>query len=302
MNPPESPARSAAAAAPDRAPADRGLALQNATYRYAGAATPALHEVSFSLAPGEVLGVVGPNESGKSTLCLVAAGLAPASIGGQLQGSVAIDGVETVALKPFELAQRCGILFQNALTQLSGTSRSVWEEVAFGPRNLGLPLAEVVARVESALALLGIEALAGRDPGRLSGGQAQLVALASVLALRPGYLILDEPTSQLDPQGTRLVGEALAHLAAESGTGVLIVEHKTDLLARMAGRIIVLDAGRVVLAGPTAEVLGDARIGALGVEPPSLVTLGRAIAAAGRSIDPELLRPETWAEPDAGPA
>jgi energy-coupling factor transporter ATP-binding protein EcfA2 len=128
------------------------------------------------------------------------------------------------------------------------------------------------------------------------------VALASVLALRPSYLILDEPTSQLDPQGTRLVGEALAHLAAESSTGILIVEHKTDLLARVAGRILVLDAGRVVLAGPTVEVLGDARIRALGVEPPSLVTLGRAIAAAGRSIDPQLLRPETWAEPAAGPA
>jgi len=294
----ETPTAAALSPAPDA----RALTLRDASYRYAGAAAPALRDISLSLAPGEVLGVVGPNESGKSTICLVAAGLAPASIGGQLQGSVAIDGVESVALKPFELAQRCGILFQNALTQLSGTSRSVWEEVAFGPRNLGLPLPEVVGRVESALGLLGIEALAPRDPGRLSGGQAQLVALASVLALRPGYLILDEPTSQLDPQGTRLVGDALAHLAAESGTGILIVEHKTDLLARMAGRVLVLDAGRVALAGPTADVLRDTRIGDLGVEPPSLVTLARAVSAAGRSIDPELLRPETWAEPAAGRA
>ena len=273
-----------------------------ATYRYAGATAPALSEVALSLMPGEVLGVVGPNESGKSTLCLVAAGLAPASIGGQLQGSVAIDGAETAALKPYELAQRCGILFQNALTQLSGTSRSVWEEVAFGPRNLGLSLPDVVASVESALASLGIEALAPRDPNRLSGGQAQLVALASVVALQPGYLILDEPTSQLDPQGTRLVGEALARLAQESGTGILIVEHKTDLLARMAGRIVVLDAGRVARTGPAAEVLADPTIHELGVEPPSLVSLARAITAAGQSIDPELLRAETWATPATAPA
>ncbi|HVA87382.1 MAG TPA: ABC transporter ATP-binding protein [Candidatus Saccharimonadales bacterium] len=273
-----------------------------ATYRYAGATAPALSEVALSLMPGEVLGVVGPNESGKSTLCLVAAGLAPASIGGQLQGSVAIDGAETAALKPYELAQRCGILFQNALTQLSGTSRSVWEEVAFGPRNLGLSLPDVVASVESALASLGIEALAPRDPNRLSGGQAQLVALASVVALQPGYLILDEPTSQLDPQGTRLVGEALARLAQESGTGILIVEHKTDLLARMAGRIVVLDAGRVARTGPAAEVLADPTIHELGVEPPSLVSLARAITAAGQSIDPELLRAETWATRATAPA
>jgi energy-coupling factor transporter ATP-binding protein EcfA2 len=263
------------------------LDLRGGTYRYAGGSGAALADVELSLAPGEVVGIVGANEAGKSTLCLVAAGLAPATIGGRLEGSVSVDGLETATARPFELAQRCGILFQNPVTQLSGTAPSVWEEVAFGPRNLALPLAEVVERVEAAMAAMGIVELAERDPARLSGGQAQLVALASVLALRPAYLILDEPTSQLDPQGTRLVGEALAGLVASSGVGVLLTEHKTDLLWRLAGRVAVLDAGRVVALGPAPEVLADERLPAWGVEPPARVRLARAAALAGVSL-PEL--------------
>jgi energy-coupling factor transporter ATP-binding protein EcfA2 len=267
----------------------RGLHLTDVSYRYAGAANPTLHDLTLAVERGAVLGLAGANESGKSTLCLVASGMAPGTAGGTLAGSVTIDGAPTTDLKPYELAQRCGILFENAVTQLSGTSRSVWEEVAFGPRNLGLPLDEVAARVQDALAALTIEALAPRDPQRLSGGQAQLVALASVLALRPAYLVLDEPTSQLDPQGTHLVGDALARLAGESGTGVLLVEHKTDLLARMAGRVVVLSEGRIVLDGSAAEVLADERLSELGVQPPSAVTLHRALQAAGRRVDERLL-------------
>ena len=263
------------------------LAIAGATYRYAGTAHDVLEDVHLEIRPGRVVGLVGPNEAGKSTLCLVASGMAPASIGGRLQGSVTIEGEETRDLKPHELAQRCGVLFQNPTTQLSGTAMTVWEELAFGPRNLGLPVAEIVERVAWALAALGIEALAPKDPARLSGGQAQLVALASVLALRPAYLVLDEPTSQLDPQGTRLVGEALAHLAGETGTGILLVEHKTELLAAMADEVAVLEAGRVVETGPAAVVLSDPALSELGVEAPALVRLRRALMAAG--LDPSLL-------------
>ena len=234
---------------------------------------------------GEVVGLVGANEAGKTTLCLVAAGLAPATIGGRLEGTVHIDDLGTAAARPFELAQRCGTLFQNPATQLSGTAPTVWEEIAFGPRNLALPLAEVVARVDEAVRLLAIGDLVRRDPGRLSGGQAQLVALAGVLALRPAYLILDEPTSQLDPQGTRLVGDALAALAAHSNVGVLIVEHKTDLLAGLASRVAVIEAGRLVAAGPAADHPGRRAPAGLG-RPAALRRSAwrRAAAAAGVSL------------------
>ena len=257
------------------------LALQAVTYRYAGASHPALIDVSLEVAPGSVVGVVGANEAGKSTLCLLAAGLAPATIGGRLEGTVEMDGLSTAGARPTELAQRCGILFQNAETQLSGTAATVWEEVAFGPRNLSLPLDEIVERTEGALASLGIEELAPREPGRLSGGQAQLVALAAVLAMRPAYLVLDEPTSQLDPQGTQLVGNALRELAHETGAGLLVVEHKTDLLASIAERCLVLAGGRVVADGTSAEVLADPRLEEWGVEAPAAVRIGRAAKAAG---------------------
>ncbi|MGZ6255831.1 MAG: energy-coupling factor ABC transporter ATP-binding protein [Candidatus Limnocylindria bacterium] len=257
------------------------LTLRSATYRYAGAQRPSLTDVSLEIEPGSMLGVVGANEAGKSTLCLLTAGLAPATIGGGLEGEVSIDGLPTVGARPRDLAQRCGILFQNAETQLSGTAATVWEEVAFGPRNLSLPLAEIIERTEGALAALGIEELASREPGRLSGGQAQLVALAAVLAMRPAYLVLDEPTSQLDPRGTQLVGSALRRLAKETGAGLLVVEHKTDLLASIAGSCIVLAEGRVVAHGLTEDVLADPRLDEWGVESPAAVRVRRAAVGAG---------------------
>jgi len=258
-----------------------GLVVEGASYRYAGAAERSLRNVSLELAPGRVIGVAGANESGKSTLCLLAAGLAPAVIGGRLEGSVRIDGVETTAIPPHGLAQQCGLLFQNAATQLSNTAATVFEEVAFGPCNLGLPVPEVIERVWWALRAVGVEEIAPRDPARLSGGQGQLVALASVLALRPRYLILDEPTSELDPAGTRLVAETLARIARETGAGILLVEHKMDVLARIADEVVVLAEGSVTLSGPAAAVLADPRLAELGVEPPAGVRLERAVREAG---------------------
>ena len=258
------------------------LTMRGAGYAYAGTSKPVLADIDLVVQPGRLVAVVGPNDSGKSTLCLVAAGLAPAAIGGRLSGSVVLDGAETATLKPHEAAQRCGILFQNPATQLSGTSATVWEELAFGPRNLGLSVAEVVERVEAAMATLQIRDLAARDPHRLSGGQAQLVALASVVALRPSMLVLDEPTSQLDPAGTRLVGDALVRLA-EAGTAVLLVEHKTGLVERVADEVVLLVGGRVESVGAAATVLADPRLGELGVDPPPSARILNALAAAGQA-------------------
>ena len=257
-----------------------GLCLRGASYRYAGAAGPALSGIDLALEAGSVLGLVGPNEAGKSTACLVASGLAPVVVAGRLEGSVTIDGRETVEMRPHELAQRCGVLFQNPIAQLSGTAATVFEEVALGPRNLGLPLRAVVDRTDESLAALGISALAERDPGRLSGGQAQLVALAAILALRPAILILDEPTSQLDPQGTRIVADALRGLVRETGTAILVAEHKTGLLAGLADRVALIDGGRIVLDGPAGAVLGGPELREHGVEPPPVVRLRGALAAA----------------------
>jgi energy-coupling factor transporter ATP-binding protein EcfA2 len=262
------------------------LQLTGATYRYAGYAKPVLHEVDLRLDDGEIVGLVGPNEAGKSTLCLVASGLAPTSIGGDLQGTLTLDGTPAAGLKTHELAERVVVAFQNPNTQRSGVAATVFEEIALGPMNLGLPVAETVARTREAIGRLRLEHLIERDPLRLSGGQAQLVGIASLLAMRPRHIILDEPTAQHDPAGTRLVGEALRALA-ETGTSLLIAEHKTDLLDRLCGRIIVIDGGRIVLDGPTTEVFDDPRLAALGVEPPPRARLGRVLA--DRGVDPAVV-------------
>jgi energy-coupling factor transporter ATP-binding protein EcfA2 len=249
-------------------------------YQYAGTRAWALDGITLDVPAGSIHAVVGPNDAGKSTLALVVAGLAPLVIGGRLEGTVLLGGRATRDLRPHEAAQRCGALFQNPATQLSGTSPTVWEEVAFGPRNLGLELDEITDRVQSSLAALRIADLAPRDPTRVSGGQAQLVALATVLALRPPSLALDEPTSQLDPEGTRLVGAAIRRLADELGTAILLIEHKTGLLAHIADTGSVLDAGRTVAHGRIDEILDAPQLAELGVDPPPAIRLRRAVAAS----------------------
>jgi energy-coupling factor transporter ATP-binding protein EcfA2 len=265
------------------------LRLLDIGYRYAGYPRPVLQGVTLGLADGEIVGLVGPNEAGKSTVCLVASGLAPRSIGGELTGGgLEIDGASMAERPLHELATRVGIAFQNPSTQLSGITGSVFEEVALGPMNLGLPARETVARTRAALATLRIEHLAARRPRLLSGGEGQLVVLASLLAMRPRHLVLDEPTAQLDPDGTRVVGDALRRLA-DTGTALLIAEHKTDLLAGLCDRVVVIDHGRVVADGPTATVLGDPDLEDRGVDPPTLVRLQRSLARRG--LDPAVLLP-----------
>jgi energy-coupling factor transporter ATP-binding protein EcfA2 len=146
--------------------------------------------------------------------------------------------------------------------------------------NLAVERGEVIERSWSALDTLGIAELADRDPRRLSGGQQQLVAMAGLLAMRPQHLILDEPTAQLDPAGTRLVGDAIARLAAD-GASILVTEQKTDLLAAIANDVLALSDGRVALRGPAHDVLRDPALAELGISEPSAIRLGRLLTAAG---------------------
>jgi energy-coupling factor transporter ATP-binding protein EcfA2 len=259
------------------------LSLESVTYRYAGAPRPSLHDISVTFGDGEVVGIAGRSDAGKTTVCLVVSGLAPRTVGGEMTGRLLVDGVDAAPLAIHQLTGRIGIAFASPTTQLSGVSDTVYEEVAFGPMNMGLPRLEIIERTGEALATLRIEPLAARDPARLSGGQQQLVAIAGLLALRPAHLVLDEPTAQLDPAGTQLVGDRLAHLAAD-GVSIVIAEQKTDLLAAICQRVVVLDGGRVMLDGPTASVLADPSLPALSVAPPAAVRLERAALAAGIPI------------------
>lgn len=220
------------------------LELRGVSYRYAGARLPAIAQVDLAIPDGEIVGLVGPNEAGKTTTCLVASGFAPASIGGELRGEVRLDGVPLVVRAPWELAGRTGLLLAEVASQRTGVTATVLEEVAFGPVNLGLAADATLERARGAMTTLGIEGLADRDPTHLSGGQARLVAIASIVAMRPRLLVLDEPVGELDTTGRDRVVAALGELAAD-GTSVLVAEHDTRFLSALGARVLHVRDGRL---------------------------------------------------------
>ena len=231
------------------------LELRGVSYRYPGFERRALDGIDLAIGDGEIVGLTGPNGAGKSTLCLVAAGVAPGSIGGELAGEVLLDGRPLRGRRTYELASSVGLVLSNPDAQRTRIAATVFEEISFGPMNLGASIAETVSRVRSALGTLGIEHLAERDPGRLSGGETQLVAIASILAMGPRHLILDEPVAELDPEGRELVADALRRLSA-GGTGLLVVEHDRDLLSDLKARVVGIDGGRIA---PEARFAPEAR-------------------------------------------
>lgn len=243
------------------------LEVTGLTYRYPAGATPALREVSFHLRPGEFLGIVGQSGAGKSTLCAALAGLVPHFFGGQMEGRVLVDGLDTRQVPVADLTAEVGLVLQNPFTQLTGVKETVEGEVAFGLENRGVPRTEMRRMVAETLERLGLAPLRDRHPFTLSGGQMQRVALASVLVMRPRILVCDEPTSQLDPQGVREVMGLLADLH-RGGTTIVLVEHRTSLLAEMATRVLLLADGQVLADGSPREVLGRPDLEHLGVRPP----------------------------------
>jgi energy-coupling factor transport system ATP-binding protein len=211
------------------------------TFTYPEARTPALRDVSLEIDSGEVVVVLGPSGSGKSTLLRAFAGLVPHFHGGRFEGSVEVAGRDTRSVRPAELAGTVASVFQDPEEQIV-LSRVV-REVAFGLENVGTPPQDIVERAHEALAAVGSEHLAERAVAELSGGELQRVCLASAVALRPQLLLLDEPTSQLDP------GAADAFLAYVAGLGiaVLVTDHRPRRVLEHADRVLFLDGGRVLL-------------------------------------------------------
>jgi len=233
--------------------------LQHVTYRYPMTEQPALEDLSLQMDEGEFVAVIGPNGAGKSTLCYTVAGFIPYFFKGELEGTVEVAGVESRQASLEQRVRSVGLVFQNPFNQISGAKYTVFEEIAFGLENLGVNREEMPGRVERAMALTGITDLAERSPYALSGGQQQRVALASILVMEPRVLVLDEPTSQLDPVGTREVFEVIRNLA-QRGMTVLMVEHKLEWVAAFADRVIALENGRILAEGAPAEVLTDERL------------------------------------------
>ncbi len=240
------------------------IRLDDVSYTYPDAPRPALERVNLEVERGSITGVVGASGAGKTTLAKVIAGFIPQVEGGELTGTATVDGRNLAELTLVEAVSQVGLVIQNPFNQISGARYTVRGEIAFGLENLGTPRAEMAARVDEVAALLRITDLLDRSPYALSGGQMQLVAIASMLVLRTPVLVMDEPTSQLDPAGTRLVFSVLDTLE-EAGVTVVIFEHKLELLQAHADRLLVLADRTIALAGTPTEVLADERLSGWGI-------------------------------------
>jgi len=252
-----------------------GLELRGLAVRYLIRQRRALDGIDLAVGPGETVGVTGRNGAGKSTLALASAGFIPRVVRAEVSGEVVVDGQRTADATLADLVRRVGIVFSTPANQLSAARLTVREELAFGLENLGAARAEIDARIERALAELGIAELAERLPTALSGGEQQRVAIASVLVMGAGILVLDEPTAQLDPAGTDAVGALLTD-RARAGTALLVTEHKPSILGR-AARCLLLSEGGVDLLDRPGVVLGSATAATLGGEGPALVRVAEAL-------------------------
>jgi energy-coupling factor transporter ATP-binding protein EcfA2 len=228
--------------------------LDNLTYKYPLTDAPALRDVNLQVREGEFVAIIGPNGAGKSTLCYTLAGFVPHFFKGELTGRVEVAGIETQSSSLSEWVLNVGLAFQNPFNQISGAKYTVFEELAFGLENTGVPREEMQRRVQEAMKLTGISDLADRSPYSLSGGQQQRVALTSILVMQPKVLVLDEPTSQMDPIGTREVFAVIRKMA-EGGMTVILAEHKVEWIAQFADRVLALMDGQILLDGTPGEVL-----------------------------------------------
>lgn len=247
----------------------RVVSLENVTFAYEGDVV-ALRDLNLAARRGEFVVILGANGAGKSTLCYLISGIVPHIYGGRRRGNVRVVDLDPWDEPLYITAQRCGVLMQDPEVQLFMPTLKA--ELAFGPANLGVPREEILRRSREALALVRLEGLEEHNPRDLSGGQKQRAALASVLTMQPQILVLDEPTSQLDPLGRWEVGEAIEQLKRTGDLTIMMTTHETEEVLHLADQVLVLEQGETVLQGPPAQVFAQTeRLERAGVKTPALV-------------------------------
>jgi energy-coupling factor transport system ATP-binding protein len=230
------------------------IVVENLTFQYPDTDTPVLKNINFTLKEGEVLGIIGRTGSGKTTLAMCLNRLVPTVIQGNLEGTITVLGHDISPLSVGDMADKVGFVFQEPENQLS--QMTVEEEIAFGMGNLGISREEMKYRIQETLKQVGLEGFEKRSPLALSGGQQQRLAIASVMAMRPSIMIMDEPTSMLDPRGKNEVYDVLRKIKTYGMTGI-IIDHEVERMASYCDKILLLDHGEVMMFGTPKEVFSE---------------------------------------------
>lgn len=252
------------------------LEITNLKYRYPYTDRLALNNITCTIEPGEFIGVIGKNGAGKSTFSQALTGLVPNFYRGAYGGSVKVDGVDVRDIAVDDLCQRVGLVFQNPFNQVTGSKLTVYEEIAFGLENIGVPRAEMHKRIRDAMELLDIGRFVDRNPFDLSGGQMQRMAIASIIAMNPQIIILDEPTSQLDPQGSEEVFRAVQNLS-KNGITIIMIEHKMEKTAAYSDRVLFLDNGEMVAFDTPQAIFSRDDLLDHGIQAPAFARIGKGL-------------------------
>ena len=259
------------------------IKIRDLTFYYGDASRPALQDVNLDIEDGEFVLVTGPSGCGKTSLCRCLNGLIPHFYGGEIAGGLEVQGLDVMRHTTREMATRVGMVFQDPENQL--VSMDVQREVAFGLENLAFPRDVMAKRVEESLDTLGISGLRHRQVHELSGGEKQKVVISSVLALHPDVLVLDEPTSELDPKGAEEVLSIVRRLNDELGITVILVEHRLDRVVHLVDRMIVMDEGKIIADGNPRAVLSNGDITSIGAGVPPIVRIVQRLRDNGVNVD-----------------
>ena len=259
-----------------------GIEIKNFSYKYPLEDKNVLENLNLKIEKGEFWAVIGKNGSGKTTLCNALRRFVPDFYKGEVTGEILVDGKNLKDFSPKELVTKIGFVFQNPFTQISGVKDTVFEEIAYGLENLAVEKEKIIKRVNETLKLLEIEHLKDKNPQEMSGGQKQRVALASIIVMDPEILVIDEPTSQLDPKGTQDIFKII-NIMAKKGKTIILVEHKLELIAEYAEKIVVLDEGKIILSGDKKEILNNRLLEEKGIGMPQYSKLAYELIKVGKA-------------------
>ena len=246
------------------------ITLKNVSYQYPLEEKEVVRDFTYCFEQGKVYGLIGENESGKTTLCNIIRGFIPELYRGKLEGEILINDRKISSYDSGEIASIVGYSFQNPFVQISGVKDNVYEEIAYGMENIGVPRDQMIKRVDELVKMFHLEELVDKNPYELSGGQKQRVALASMIALDPEVVIMDEPTSQLYPKSTEDIFE-IVNILKQQGKTIILIEHKIDLVAEYCDSILLMHQGKLVMHGDAKDVLTDPKVLEYGGQLPQIV-------------------------------